>query len=101
MIYFLDVANHSLFLYYLLSNLAYLTMLVIALKTNVAHLRRLESIRFDWIKASPMVPPITMLVPAHNEEEYICMAVSNLLDVDYQKVKVMVVNDGSADRRRW
>ncbi len=98
MIYFLDVANHSLFLYYLLSNLAYLTMLVIALKTSVAHLRRLESIRFDWIKASPMVPPITMLVPAHNEEKSICMAVRNLLDLDYPELEVIVINDGSADK---
>jgi len=98
MIHFLDVANHSLFVYYLLSNLAYLTMLVIAIKTSVAHLRRLESIRFDWIKASPMVPPITMLVPAHNEEKSICIAVRNLLDLDYPELEVIVINDGSADK---
>ncbi len=98
MIYFLDVANHSLFFYYLLSNFAYLTMLVVALKTSAAHLRHLESIRFDWIKSSPMVPPITLLVPAHNEEKFICTAVRNLLDLDYPALEVIVVNDGSADK---
>jgi cellulose synthase/poly-beta-1,6-N-acetylglucosamine synthase-like glycosyltransferase len=98
MIHFLDWANHALFYYYLVSNLAYLTMLVIALRTSAAHLRHLESVRFDWIKGSPMVPPITLLVPAHNEEQFICTAVRNLLDLDYPELEVIVINDGSADK---
>lgn len=97
MTHYLGWANHALFYYYLLSNLAYLTMLVIALRTSAAHLRHLESIRFDWIKSSPMVPPITLLVPAHNEEQSICTAVSNLLDLDYPELEVIIINDGSAD----
>jgi len=97
-IYLLDVANHALFFYYLFSNFAYLAMLLIALKTSAAHLRHLESIRFDWIKGSPLVPPITLLVPAHNEEKFICTAVRNLLDLDYPDLEVIVVNDGSADK---
>jgi cellulose synthase/poly-beta-1,6-N-acetylglucosamine synthase-like glycosyltransferase len=97
MIHFLGVANHALFFYYLASNLAYLIMLVIALRTSAAHLRHLESIRFDWIKGSPMVPPITLLVPAHNEEKSICTALRNLLDLDYPQLELIVINDGSAD----
>jgi len=98
MIRFLDWANHTLFYYYLASNFAYLTMLVIALRTSAGHLRRLESVRFDWIKESPMVPPVTLLVPAHNEEQFICTAVRNLLDLDYPELEVIVINDGSTDK---
>ena len=97
MTHYLGWANQALFYYYLLSNLAYLTMLVIALRTSAAHLRHLQSIRFDWIKSSPMVPPITLLVPAHNEEQSICTAVRNLLDLDYPQLEVIIINDGSAD----
>ena len=97
MIFFLNAANHALFYYYLLSNFGYLVMLLIALWTSGAHLRHLESIRFDWIKRSPLAPPITILVPAHNEEKSICTAVRNLLDLDYPELEVIVVNDGSAD----
>ncbi len=97
MIHFLDSANHALFFYYLASNLAYLAMLVVALWTSAAHLRHLESVRFDWIKGSPMVPPITLLVPAHNEESFICTAVRNLLELDYPELEVIVINDGSSD----
>src|SRR5260370_28671834 len=98
MIYFLQLSNHLLFVYYVLSNLGYLLLLAIALKTSATHLRQLESLPFDWIRRrSPMVPPITILVPAHNEETSICTAVRNLLDLDYPELEVIVINDGSSD----
>jgi cellulose synthase/poly-beta-1,6-N-acetylglucosamine synthase-like glycosyltransferase len=45
-----------------------------------------------------MVPPVTLLVPAHNEEKFICTAVRNLLDLDYPDLEVIVINDGSSDK---
>ena len=98
MIRFLDISNHALFWYYLASNLAYLTMLLIALKTSLAHQRRLESHRLNWIKETPLAPPITIIAPAHNEEASIRVAVRNLLQLDYPQLQVIVVNDGSDDR---
>jgi len=98
MIRFLDISNHALFWYYLASNLAYLTMLIVALKTSLAHQRRLESHRLKWIKETPLAPPITIIVPAHNEEGSIRVAVRNLLKLDYPQLEVIVVNDGSNDR---
>jgi cellulose synthase/poly-beta-1,6-N-acetylglucosamine synthase-like glycosyltransferase len=98
MIRFLDFSNHALFWYYLASNLAYLTMLIIALWTSAMHQRRLESIRLSWIKETPMAPPITIIAPAHNEEASIRVAVRNLLELDYPQLEVIVVNDGSEDR---
>jgi cellulose synthase/poly-beta-1,6-N-acetylglucosamine synthase-like glycosyltransferase len=98
MIRFLDFSNHALFWYYLASNLAYLTMLIVALKTSAMHQRRLESYRLSWIKESPMAPPITILAPAHNEEASIRVAVRNLLELDYPELEVIVINDGSEDR---
>lgn len=98
MIRLLDLSNHALFWYYLASNLSYLVMLIVALKTTAAHQRRLQSYRLDWFKASPLAPPITMIVPAHNEEKSIRVAVRNLLELDYPELEIIVVNDGSEDR---
>jgi cellulose synthase/poly-beta-1,6-N-acetylglucosamine synthase-like glycosyltransferase len=98
MIRFLDFSNHVLFWYYLASNLAYLMMLIIALKTSAMHQHRLQSIRLNWIKETPMAPPITIIAPAHNEETSIRVAVRNLLELDYPELEVIVVNDGSEDR---
>ena len=98
MIRFLDISNHTLFWYYVSSNLAYLTMLVVALKTSAAHQRTLESHRLRWIGQTPLTPPITIIAPAHNEESSIRIAVRNLLDNHYPQLEVIVVNDGSDDR---
>jgi cellulose synthase/poly-beta-1,6-N-acetylglucosamine synthase-like glycosyltransferase len=98
MIRFLEISNHTLFWYYLVCNLAYLTMLIVALKTSAAHQRRLESYRLRWIGETPLTPPITIIAPAHNEESSIRVAVRNLLENHYPQLEVVVVNDGSEDR---
>lgn len=94
----LEISNQTLFWYYLASNLAYLAMLIIALKTSAQHQRRLESHRLSWFKDTPMTPPITVIAPAHNEEASIRVAIRNLLELDYPQLEIIVVNDGSRDR---
>ena len=97
MIRFLEISNYTLFWYYLASNIAYLVMLLVAFKTSAAHQHRLESHRLAWIKESPLAPPITIIVPAHNEEASIRVEVRNLLELDYPELEIVVVNDGSDD----
>jgi len=97
MIRFLEISNHTLFWYYLASNIAYLVMLLVAFKTSAAHQHRLESHRLGRIKESPLAPPITIIVPAHNEEASIRVEVRNLLELDYPELEIVVVNDGSDD----
>ena len=98
MIRFLNLSNETFFYYYLVCNLMYLTMLIIALKTSAVHQRRVQSISPDWIKGCPLAPPISILVPAHNEEKSICPAVRNLLDLDYPGTEIIIINDGSSDK---
>lgn len=98
MIRFLNIWNHTLFWYYLACNCTYLTMLIIALKTSAMHHHRLKSQPLNWIKESPMTPPIAVIAPAHNEERSIRVAVRNLLELDYPQLEIVVVNDGSEDR---
>jgi cellulose synthase/poly-beta-1,6-N-acetylglucosamine synthase-like glycosyltransferase len=97
MIRFLDISNATLFLYYLASNLIYLFLLIVALATSMKHHRRLSSIRLARVKGSPFTKPITLLVPAHNEERTIVGSISSLLALDYPEVEVVVINDGSVD----
>lgn len=98
MVRFLDISNHALFWYYFASNLGYLAMLLIALKTSAAHQHWLESHKLSWMKDTPLCPPITVVAPAHNEEKSIRVAARNLLDLDYPHLELIVVNDGSVDR---
>ncbi len=43
-------------------------------------------------------PPVSVLIPAYNEEEVIVETVSAALASDYPQLEVIVVNDGSVDR---
>jgi cellulose synthase/poly-beta-1,6-N-acetylglucosamine synthase-like glycosyltransferase len=93
----LEISNNVLFLYYFLSNLIYLALLILALASSAAHQRRLSSIRLEKLKDSPFVPPIAVLVPAHNEEQSIVESVRALLALDYPELEIIVINDGSKD----
>src|SRR5580698_10616332 len=95
---FLQLANEALFAYYLTSNLIYLGLLIIAIFNNVIHRYRLAGQRLELFKASPFTPPITLIVPAHNEEKSIVDSVKALLSLDYPSLEIIVVNDGSRDR---
>ena len=93
----LEVSNYVLFVYYLASNCIYLWLLVTAIIKNTWHRYRLASLRLEQLKVSPFTTPITILVPAHNEEAFIVNSVESLLALDYPALEVVVVNDGSRD----
>jgi cellulose synthase/poly-beta-1,6-N-acetylglucosamine synthase-like glycosyltransferase len=97
MIELLQLANNTLFLYYLISNLVYLLLLVVAIYSSMAHQQQLAAVRLERLRVSPLVPPISLLVPAHNEEKSIVESVHSLLTLDYPELEVIVVNDGSTD----
>jgi len=94
---FLQISNNTLFVYYLFSNLIYLGLLILAVASSAAHQRRLGSIKLERVKQSPFVPPVAMIVPAHNEAGTIAEATRSLLALDYPEFEVIVVNDGSTD----
>jgi cellulose synthase/poly-beta-1,6-N-acetylglucosamine synthase-like glycosyltransferase len=61
------------------------------------HTARASSSATRLMLRSPLVPPITVIVPAYNEEAGIADSVRSLLALDYPQLEVIVVNDGSTD----
>jgi cellulose synthase/poly-beta-1,6-N-acetylglucosamine synthase-like glycosyltransferase len=94
---FLQTSNYLLFIYYLMSNLVYLCLLMAAIAASVMHQRRLGGLWLEELRTSPLSPPISVLVPAHNEEKNIADSVRSLLALDYPELEIIVVNDGSTD----
>lgn len=90
--------NDALFLYYLVSNLLYLFLLIFAIRASVLHQRLLASIRLERFRASPFSPPVSIIAPAHNEGQSIAQSVRSFLSLDYPSIEVIVVNDGSTDQ---
>lgn len=92
---FLQPAFLAYFLFYNTYQLA-----LIALSARVV--RRRVAGRFvqdlDLIDRSDYTKPLTMIVPAFNEEVTIVDSVLNLVGCDYPRFEIVVVNDGSTDR---
>ncbi|WP_053753755.1 glycosyltransferase [Streptomyces sp. MMG1533] len=63
-----------------------------------AHVRRLERSRPGAPWLLEMTEPVTVLVPAYNEEAGIESTVLSLLASDYPRLQIIVVDDGSTDR---
>jgi len=56
--------------------------------------------RLENVKNRLSVPLVSIIVPAYNEEKVIGNTIRTLLEVDYARKEIIVVNDGSVDRTR-
>ncbi|PYI52284.1 glycosyl transferase [Paenibacillus flagellatus] len=59
--------------------------------------RGLKPIRYGDVLQSAFAPPLTIIVPAYNEETGIVSSVRSLLGINYREFELVVVNDGSRD----
>jgi cellulose synthase/poly-beta-1,6-N-acetylglucosamine synthase-like glycosyltransferase len=51
----------------------------------------------DVALASPLTPPLSIIVPAFNEETIIADSVRTFLNLEFPMLEIIVVNDGSTD----
>lgn len=94
----LFVSNLILLGYYLVLYVFYLLLLTGSLIASWIQPRRAHLFVPEQLLASETTPPVTLLVPAHNEEAGIVESVRSLLGLAYPRLEVIVINDGSTDR---
>jgi cellulose synthase/poly-beta-1,6-N-acetylglucosamine synthase-like glycosyltransferase len=87
----------AVIIYFFLINTGYLVLIGMACADLVQHRSRATFTGDDETYASPFTMPISVIVPAYNEEAGIVEAVRALLGLRYPNFEVIVVDDGSAD----
>ncbi|HZG56071.1 glycosyltransferase family 2 protein [Paenibacillus sp.] len=75
----------------------YLLQLAIAMR-KLAKEEGLAPLQLQELQHSAFTPPLSILVPAYNEERNIVDSVRSLLGINYGLFEIIVVNDGSKDR---
>ena len=97
-------------IYYIFSYLVFFYTLIamgmllfLSIRSIVAQKRLMVNIPDDqtlryMLRISPIVPSVSIIAPAYNEEKTILDNVYSLLGIYYPKYDVIVVNDGSTDK---
>jgi cellulose synthase/poly-beta-1,6-N-acetylglucosamine synthase-like glycosyltransferase len=84
--------------YLLLLSTAYAMLLLLSIPELWRHWRLAADEHLRRLLASDALPPLSLLVPAHNEEVTIASSVLSFLTLEYPHLEVVVVNDGSKDK---
>ena len=83
--------------YFVLLNSAYLVLLALAAGKAVMDRGRVRFAGLPEIFASPLAPPISLIVPVCNMADLIVGSTRGLLGLRYPEFEVIVVDDGSTD----
>ncbi|MCC6245641.1 MAG: glycosyltransferase family 2 protein [Gemmatimonadaceae bacterium] len=93
----LSWTEHAVFWYMLLLNTSYAALLLMAV-VELAEQWHLAGDKQTGLElGAHALPPISVLVPAYNEEATIASSVVSFLTLEYPRHDVVVVNDGSRD----
>jgi cellulose synthase/poly-beta-1,6-N-acetylglucosamine synthase-like glycosyltransferase len=93
----IKIVDQSVLIYFVLLNSVYGILLVIAIFELYKRYGEVETENLERVLKSESIPPITILVPAFNEESNIVEAIKATLKLNYRKIQVIVINDGSTD----
>lgn len=82
--------------YFVALNASQLVLVLVSVVTILQHARR--SRLLGLVEGHQLLhPPISIIVPAYNEEASIAESVRSLLQLEYVSHEIIVVNDGSRD----
>src|SRR5918999_5791926 len=93
------VAFNAFVIVYMLAQYANQVLLICCGWREISEYVKRRSLRdYDTIARSELSVPVSILIPAYNEEGVILESVRSLLRSHYAGFEVIVVNDGSTDR---
>jgi len=94
---FLRWGDTAALTYLLILNSCYALLLLLSIPELWHHWRLAADEHLQRLLASDALPPLTLLVPAYNEEVSIASSLLSFLTLEYPHLEVVVVNDGSKD----
>ncbi|MBP7174717.1 MAG: glycosyltransferase [Thermoclostridium sp.] len=89
--------NYYLAYYSIIINLIYLGLLVLSYFQLRRQIARWKNKKSSLLFKKRMLPSITIIAPAYNEEKTIIESANSLLNLKYPDYELIIVNDGSRD----
>jgi cellulose synthase/poly-beta-1,6-N-acetylglucosamine synthase-like glycosyltransferase len=89
--------NYFVIFYFAFTNSIYLLLLSLSAFVAFNQVWRSRFAGYQEIASSPITPPVSILVPAHNEKFTLAETTRSLLNLEYPSYEVIIINDGSTD----
>lgn len=83
--------------YFLSINFLYLVLLILAFSGSVRRLFEAKFTDFELLTRSYLTIPVSLVIPAYNEDKTIINAAYSAINVIYPEFEVILINDGSTD----
>jgi len=90
--------NYLVLFYFLIIVTIHIFLNLISFRNISKYTKKIKYVEFKEIFRLHNFKPITVIVPAYNEENGIVENVRSLLQLEYPDYQLIVVNDGSTDR---
>ncbi len=90
--------NYFVGFYYGIVNFVYSVLLTTSLIVILRYIKRIKYSPVKDFSYSPETPPVSILIPAYNEERIIVQTIKSALSMNYPFFDVIIINDGSLDR---
>ncbi|MFV0441734.1 MAG: glycosyltransferase family 2 protein [Lachnospirales bacterium] len=89
--------NFLVFFYMIFINIVYTILLLGSIKEMYIYRQKTKHWNDIDLINSNHTPPLSILVPCHNEEDTIVDNVNALLNLIYREYEIIIINDGSKD----
>ena len=90
--------NIFIIVYVAIVGLIYIVQMFMAMMFTVTYIKKVKFSDIKLYKESYNMIPISILVPAWNEEKTVIQTIKSLLALEYLTYEVIVINDGSDDK---
>lgn len=93
----LEILNWVILWYLIILSMGYIFLLLASISDILFHFKEVELGKIISLTDSLAMPPVTVIIPAFNEEKNILEALYSLFKSNYPNLFIIVVNDGSTD----
>ena len=90
--------NIFIIVYVAIVGMINLIQMLMSLIFSVMYIKKAKFSDIKLYKESYNMIPISILIPAYNEEEVIIQSIKSLLPLEYSNYEIIVINDGSKDK---
>ena len=92
-----DFFSYGVLIYSVTILISYIFIAIFAIGETRRYLRKNSFTDYSLIASSPYAPSVSILAPAYNEGLNIVENIRSLLNINYNQLELIVINDGSKD----